>query len=126
MSIHLKLAIAVFLLTVFLSSIADQPEFESVQQVYEFLKDEEGVDIRTEQGWTIAEKQEDMALWSFTTDGHPAHPSVFMRQVVISEERIILRTWGICEAEKDACDALSREFEELNESVREQMGISDA
>ncbi|GAB4114396.1 MAG: hypothetical protein Tsb0027_03080 [Wenzhouxiangellaceae bacterium] len=126
MNTRSKIALGSFLATISLLTIANEPEFQSVEEVYEYLRSADGVSIRTEQGWTIAEQNEDMALWSFTTEGHPAHPAVFMRQVVIDKEQISLRTWGICEAEKEACDMLSAEFEKLNQNIREQMGISDA
>ena len=118
---HLRFTAALLFGCTVVVSFAKEPEFESVATVKEHLEQKAGVHIRTDKGWTVADDPETMALWTFTTEGHEAHPAVFMRKVVQAEGSIYLKTWGLCEAEKDPCDALSAEFEELNDSIRTHM-----
>ena len=102
-------------------ALAEEPAFESVSSVLEHLQAQQDVQIRTEQGWTIAEDPTNMALYTFTTEGHDAHPAVFMRKVVQSDGAVSLRSWGICEAEQEPCDSLSADFEALNDRIRQEM-----
>ncbi len=112
---------AIFVSLLVSTTVAAEAEYESVSSVMEHLSSQDGVRIRTEQGWTIAEDPGEMALYTFTTEGHAAHPAVFMRKVVESDGAVLLRTWGICEAEESACNELSDEFEALNELIRQDM-----
>ena len=101
-------------------SVANDHGFGSVKEVMAHLELQDGVQIRTEQGWTIAEDSNNLALYSFTTEGHPAHPAVFHREVFQDGNRVLIRTWDICEAEQEACDSLRAEFKALNEQIRKQ------
>ena len=101
-------------------SIVNGHEFDSVEEVMAYLELQDGVQIRTEQGWMIAEDPKNLALYSFTTEGHPAHPAVFHREVFQDGNRVLIRTWDICEAEQGACDSLRAEFKTLNEQIRQQ------
>lgn len=106
-----RFALIIYLLASTTYSFAEDPEFDSVAEVLEHLQNRQDVKIRTQQEWTIAKDPEEMALYTFTTQGHPAHPAVFIRKVIQDANTIRLRTWSICEAEKAACDLLLAEME---------------
>jgi hypothetical protein len=80
------------------------------------LRAKPGVQIRVEQGWTIVE--DGRTLWTFTPDGHPAHPTVVKRTVVEDTKGVWMDMDVLCQAAKKPCDALVREFQQLNESTR--------
>ena len=58
------------------------------------------------------------ALYSFTPESHPAHPSYVKREVVEKDGSIYMETSARCGAEKAACDPLIRDFIGLNNKVK--------
>jgi len=95
--------------------------YESPQAALEALKAKPDVEIRHKQGWTIVNDQATRTLWSFTPDGHPAHPSAVKRSVLFRDGAVYLDLNVLCLSTKDACDALVRDFQTLNDRVRNEM-----
>ncbi len=93
--------------------------YATVAEALAALKAKPGVEISDESGWTIIVDQ--MALWSFTPESHPAHPSVVKREVVERDSKVVVEMVVLCQATKPPCDELVREFTKLNESLRQQM-----
>lgn len=63
-----------------------------------------------------------MRIWTFTTAAHPAHPAVACRSVVEENGNVGTRTEIACHSTRANCDALYREFEELNARTMREMG----
>ncbi|GAB2190080.1 hypothetical protein MAH1_16880 [Sessilibacter sp. MAH1] len=95
----------------------------AVGELLEKLKSDPNVQVREERGWQIAEVKSERALYSFTPETHPAHPSYVKREVVEKDGSIYIQTSVSCGAEKSVCDQLVRDFIELNNKVKS--GFSD-
>lgn len=71
-------------------------------------------------GWIIVNEPRSI-MWSFTPVGHYAHPAVVRREVVERDGGVALEMRALCQADKASCDKLIREFQELNERMRQSM-----
>jgi len=83
------------------------------------LKSDPDVKISMHEGWTIAESQNNMSLWSFAPESHPAYPSFAKRSPVEKDGSVFIRTQVTCGAEKSVCDSFVKDFIKLNEQVKE-------
>lgn len=98
--------------------------YPTVQAALDALKSKPGVTIGSHDGWTIISDKEpgtDPALWSFAPEGHPAYPSAVKRTVIERDGQVLIEMSVLCSASKAACDALVRDFQALNDSIREDM-----
>ena len=91
------------------------------------LRTKPGVTIRVEDGWTIAEERADRssAVWSFTPQGHPAHPAAVKRTTYEEDGQVWIDMQVLCQAAKAPCDTLVREFQELNDRIRTSLQPGD-
>jgi hypothetical protein len=94
----------------------------AVSELLEQLKSNPDVQVRVERGWQIAEVKSERALYSFTPETHPAHPSYVKREVIQKEGSIYIETSARCGADKKVCDQLVRDFIELNNKVKKSVG----
>ncbi|WP_444942762.1 molecular chaperone DnaJ [Microbulbifer sp. ZKSA006] len=85
------------------------------------LKSDPKVSIRNSKGWTIATLDTGRVMWSFTPQGHPAHPSFVKREVIEKDGSVYIDTTARCGAEKSICDQLVRDFIELNNKIKSEM-----
>ena len=86
------------------------------------LRARRDVSISEQKGWTIVDDKPNYTIWSFTPQGHPAHPTGVKRVIVQDGSgalRIIMTER--CEAEATACERLLKDFRVLNERVREEI-----
>jgi hypothetical protein len=60
-------------------------------------------------------------IWTFTTAAHPAHPAVACGTVATRDGMVGLDMQIFCLSTRETCDALHREFEELNAQVRRRL-----
>jgi len=94
----------------------------AVGELLEELKSNPDVQVRQERGWQVAEVKSERALYSFTPENHPAHPSYVKREVVEKDGSIYIETSARCGAEKSVCDQLVRDFIDLNNKVKNSVG----
>lgn len=87
-------------------------EYRSVAEARSALLAKDGVKIREESGWLVIAER--MTLWSFTPQGHEAHPAVVRRSIVQKGGDVFLDMDVRCEAAKPACDRLVESFQALN------------
>jgi len=92
--------------------------YQSVSEALNSLKAKPGVKFSTGDGWTLAEDT-DGAQWSFTPPGHYANPSVGRRELRQQGGRFFVVTRILCEAPKQACDRLHKDYELLNQRMNE-------
>ncbi len=90
----------------------------TVGELLSQLRSNPDVQVRVDRGWQIAEVKSERALYSFTPETHPAHPSYVKREVVEKDGAIYIETSAQCSAEKSVCDQLIRDFIELNNKVK--------
>ena len=97
--------------------------YPTVAAALKDLRGRPGVKVRVENGWTIVEDSGDksMALWSFTPEGHPAHPAAVKRTTFEKQGEVWIDMKVLCQAAKEPCDKLVREFQELNDRIKASM-----
>jgi hypothetical protein len=93
-------------------------EYHSVAEALTSLKARPDVTISTERGWTIITDKKNLTIWSFAPDSYPAHPAVVKRAF---RDRpgggSDIDMSVLCEASKEACDQLVREFDAMNQRL---------
>ena len=102
-------------------------QFASVREALAALRVKPGVEILERDGWTLAqdlESPQSMVLWSFASPVHPAYPSVVRRRVFERDGSVHVEMQVLCEAKQQACDELTREFQELTDRLSQ--GFNDA
>ncbi len=72
-------------------------------------------------GWTIVKVPAENAIWSFTPDSHPAHPSMILRAPFERDGTVYLGMDVKCGATKPLCDALVEEFKAMNARMAQDM-----
>ncbi len=72
-------------------------------------------------GWTIIAVPAENAIWSFTPQSHPAHPSMILRAPFTRDGAVYLGMDVKCGATKPICDALVEEFKAMNARVAKKM-----
>ena len=72
--------------------------------------------------WVIVTEAGGMKVWSFTPSTHDAYPAVVLRHLKVRDNgNLYVEMTGHCEADKVSCDKLMKEFEALNERMRQQV-----
>ena len=97
--------------------------FRSVGEALTALKAKSEVEILERDGWVLVqdrESEESMALWSFAPLSHPAYPSVVKRRVFERDGNMQVEMNVLCEAKKEECDQLVREFQELTDQMKQR------
>lgn len=97
--------------------------YASVHEALVSLKAKPGVNITVTKpdGWTIVnEPSPAFAVWSFAPEGHYAYPAVVRRSLEQSNGQVRVVTAALCQAAKQPCDQLIREFQQLNDKMRNQ------
>jgi hypothetical protein len=98
-------------------------EYNSVSEALDSLKSKPGarINVTKPDGWIIVEEGQDV-IWSFAPAGHYAYPAAVRRALVIRPGgNLFVEMRALCEAQKEPCDKLIREFEELNERMRRSL-----
>jgi ribonuclease HI len=93
-------------------------EYKSVAEALKALRAKPNVEISVQGDWTIVDEPANFALWSFAPKRHAAYPAVVKRKVVEKDGIVSIKTDVICEATKAACDALVREFMQMNQNLK--------
>ncbi|MBS0224357.1 MAG: molecular chaperone DnaJ [Proteobacteria bacterium] len=93
--------------------------YPSVEAALKDLRGRPGVTFSTENGWTIATEASTFTIWSFAPPRHPAYPTAVKRRVVTESDGMVsLKMEVLCEASKQACDDVVREFQKLNAQIQ--------
>lgn len=100
---------------------ADGIGYPTVGAAFDALKARSDVDITVQEGWTIINERSANTIWSFSPPGHPAHPSVVKRALVVKDGAISINMQVKCGADKASCDRLVDQFKELNEKVKQDV-----
>ena len=76
------------------------------------------VTISTVRDWTIVTDTKNMTIWSFAPASYSAYPAVVRRVVrARSDGGSDIDMSVLCEASKEACDQLVREFVAMNKRI---------
>ena len=66
-------------------------------------------------------QNEPMRAWAFTRPSHPAHPAVVCREMQRSGGDINIVMSISCDSSRASCDQLYRDFQSLNEGMKEEI-----
>lgn len=92
--------------------------FPNVEAARTALSTRDNAVVRTMQdGWMVIEDPADNSVWSFTPLGHPAHPAVVKRYVFSRDGSVMLGMDALCQAGKQECDQLIRQFQKMNKEA---------
>ncbi len=81
-------------------------------------RDGAGTIVTHSDDWTLVNEPGASAQWSFTPQGHPAHPALVRRIVKRGAGGdLSVETASLCEAGADACTRLLQEFEAMNPRI---------
>jgi hypothetical protein len=69
--------------------------------------------------WIIIEVEDGLQIYSFTKSSHYAHPAIVLRTIVEKDKTFALDMTGCGYGEKEKFNKVMREFEVLNEQMRE-------
>ena len=95
--------------------------YSSVAEALAALQAKPKIQVSVQNGWTIATDKENKTLWSFSPKSDPSYPSAVKRIVEERNDTVFVHMDVLCEASKSACDNLVRQFQQLNERMRESM-----
>ena len=95
----------------------DVIDYSSVSETFEKLKKHPSSKISQHEGWSIASLIENgnHVFWFFAPKENAAHPAVVKKTISVkdgSSETVILT---LCEAPKQKCEDLIRQFKTINE-----------
>ena len=93
--------------------------YPSVADALADLQARSDVSVSVENGWTIVTESDGLTIWSFTPRDHPAHPAVAKRVFYQEQGAWYVKMDVRCEADKTPCDQFARDFEALNDQMRE-------
>jgi hypothetical protein len=96
--------------------------YATIEEAFAALKADPEAGMKQHEGWTIFNQKGDgkYILWSFTPEGHPAHPSVVRREVVKKEDEIYIRMDALCDSSQLYCDMLIEQFKSINERIKKK------
>ena len=113
--------------SLWLSALAAEPSsigYPTVAAALEALRKDPQAHFSTQDGWTVVSATENgnPVVWSFTPEGHPAHPAAVKRTAVHEKDGAwTLEMAVLCGGTKPACDKLLEDFKELNERMKESL-----
>ncbi|MFV9616287.1 MAG: hypothetical protein ACNYZG_10045 [Gammaproteobacteria bacterium] len=92
-------------------------EYSSVSEALEKLKKHPSSNVSQQGGWSIVSLKENgnQVIWFFAPKEHAVHPAVVKKTITVKDsgtETVILT---LCEAPKQKCDDLIKQFKNLNE-----------
>jgi hypothetical protein len=97
--------------------------YGSVQDALAALRSKAGTEVLERDGWILVqdrESEKSMTLWSFAPPAHAAYPSAVKRTVLERDGAVRIEMKVLCEAQKDACDQLVRQFQELTDRMTQR------
>jgi hypothetical protein len=95
--------------------------YPSVAAALADLHSKPDVQFSEAKGWTLAEDRAHFTLWSFAPVGDPAYPSAVKRTAVQDGNGTTMQMNVLCESTQTACDKLVKDFNELNERLRDSI-----
>ena len=94
-------------------------DFSSVSQALEKLKQNSSANISHHGGWVIISLIENgnHIIWFFAPEKNAAHPAMIKRTFLEKNGKIEIVTITFCESTKQKCDAIIKQFNNLNKKI---------
>ena len=96
-------------------------EYASPAEAWEALSGKPDVSISYLREWRVVTERESTTIWTFTTPGNPAHPSVVKRMLVEKDGSFHVASFIQCGADKAECDKLVADFRALDARMKEDI-----
>jgi len=94
--------------------------YPSVAAALEALRSDPTATESTDRGWILFQRGR-LEFWSFTPEGHPAHPSAAKRTGYQAGGGWHVVTKLLCQSTKASCDALREEYRQLDERMKKDI-----
>lgn len=97
-------------------------DYPSVAAVLAELHADPDARFEMQDGWTIVASVEhgNPVLWSFTPEGHPAHPAVVKRTALERKGNGFVELTTLCEGPEAECKQLLEHFRQVNQELAQQ------
>jgi hypothetical protein len=94
-------------------------EYPSVAAALEALRTDPAAQLESQAGWIVVASSErgNPVLWSFTPEGHPAHPAVVKRTALEKKGTGFVELATLCQGPEAACVELLDEFRQIAQQV---------
>jgi hypothetical protein len=97
-------------------------DYPSVAAVLAELRADPDAKFETQDGWIVVASVErgNPVLWSFTPEGHPAHPAVVKRAALESKGTGFVELTTLCEGPEAECKKLLEQFREVSQRLAQE------
>jgi hypothetical protein len=94
-------------------------DFASVAAALDALRNDPAAQFESQAGWIVVASSErgNPVLWSFTPEGHPAHPAVVKRTALEKKGLGFVELATLCQGPEPECVALLDEFRQVNQKI---------
>jgi hypothetical protein len=93
--------------------------YSTVDEAMTALRMRPDVEISEQQGWIVVADRKNYTFWSFAPKTNPAYPAAVKRRIVQEGDDLKIQMDVLCQAAKEPCDALVRDFQAMNERLRQ-------
>jgi hypothetical protein len=94
-------------------------DYPSVAAALEALRTDSSAQFESQAGWILVASSEsdNPVLWSFTPEGHPAHPAVVKRTALEKRGTGFVELATLCQGPELECVALLDEFRQISQEI---------
>ncbi len=94
-------------------------DYPSVAAALDALHADPATQFESQDGWVIAAASErgNPVLWSFTPEGHPAHPAVVKRTALERKGTGYVELDTLCQGPEAECVRLLEQFKQINQQI---------
>ena len=97
--------------------------YATIEEAFTALQADPQVVVTEYEGWTVFNQKNDgvYTIWSFTSEGHPTHPTVIRREIVKRGDEVSIKMDALCHSSQFDCDQLIDEFKVINERIKQKL-----
>ena len=92
--------------------------YATPQAALDALRKRTDVEIGVQKKWLVIRDNPNKAIWTFAPPDHPAYPAVIKRMVSSKDGNEKMETSALCQAKREACDAMMKEVRASDEKMR--------
>ncbi len=93
-------------------------EYATPQAALDALRKRTDVEIGVQKKWLVIRDNPNKAIWTFAPPDHPAYPAVIKRMVSNKDGNEKMETSALCQAKREACDAMMKDVRAMDEKMR--------
>lgn len=92
--------------------------YATPQAALDALRKRTDVEIGVQRKWLVIRDNPNKAIWTFAPPDHPAYPTVIKRMVSSKDGNEKMETSALCQAKREACDAMMKDVRAMDEKMR--------